>query len=80
MRRDLDDYYEEGRQQQRSRQEQAFLCAMRDALTTIQPEIHEFVSQENRSHADPWLQKTKWVPHERTLVLYVIVQAAPGER
>ncbi|CBN75069.1 poly (ADP-ribose) polymerase family, member 8 [Ectocarpus siliculosus] len=51
---------------------------MRDALTTIQPEIYEFVSQENRSHADPWLQKTEWVPHERTLVLYVCVQAPAG--
>ncbi|CAB1117710.1 unnamed protein product [Ectocarpus sp. CCAP 1310/34] len=51
---------------------------MRDALTTIQPEIHEFVSQENRSHADPWLQKTEWVSHERTLVMYVCVQAPAG--
>lgn len=42
-----------------------------DGLSSIRPEIQAFVSRENRSHADPWLQQVDWVEHERTLTLYV---------
>lgn len=41
-----------------------------DGLSSIKPEIEAFVSRENRSHADPWLQQVEWVDTERTLKLY----------
>eukprot|EP00752_Nemacystus_decipiens_P011404 g10128.t1 len=40
-------------------------------LSSIRPEIQEFISRENRSHADPWLQQVDWVESERTLKLFV---------
>lgn len=42
-----------------------------DGLSTIKPEIEEFVSRENRSHRDPCLQQAVWIEHERTLTLHV---------
>lgn len=41
-----------------------------DGLGSIRPEIEEFVSRENRRHADPWLQQVDWANNERTLKLY----------
>lgn len=48
-----------------------------DGLGTVRPEIHAFVSRENRSHGDKWLQQAEWVENERTLKLRI--RKPPGE-
>lgn len=42
-----------------------------DGLSSIRPEIEAFISRENRSHADKWLQQVNWAENERTLTLYI---------
>lgn len=42
-----------------------------DGLSSIRPEIESFISRENRSHADKWLQQVNWSENERTLTLYI---------
>lgn len=42
-----------------------------DGLSSIRPEIEAFISRENRSHADKWLQQVIWSENERTLTLHV---------
>lgn len=48
-----------------------------DGLSSIRPEIEAFISRENRSHADKWLQQVNWAENERTLTLYIQKPPSP---